>query len=160
MVKPIRSLIAGGAGWALARSRPRSEIPASIMTAFAAVTAHSALQWAFVDNPRLDSVLGDPREKGEGLVVLIAAGEAVGLWLPLLLIPWAQMASRVAAVLFVLAAVTMAALYFYFPFDPVVISKELIASDGPPYLFAVFVCAPVAAVGYLIGWLGSQNRDL
>ena len=115
------------------------------------------MQWAFLDG-RLDSVVGDPRAGASaGAVFLIAAGEAAGLWVPVLLVPWAQFRARLAATAYVLAAVTLAAVYFYFPFDLVIIDEGLIAPEGPPYLLAAIACLPCAAIGYLIGWLKQQT---
>jgi hypothetical protein len=151
-LKPIIILLAIGlAGWALARARPRVEVATAIMTVFAAIIAHSAMQYAFIDG-RLDQVLGDPRTDADPIVVvLIAAGEAVGFWLPILVLPWAQFGARIWGALYALATAALAAVYFYFPFDLVVVSEELMAPDGPPYLLAAIICLPIAGIGYLLG---------
>ena len=143
-------------GWLLGRARPKLNLVWLALTLFAAVTAHSGMQSAFVDG-RLDQVLGDPRDGNHAIVVLIAAGEAVGLWLPFLLTPWAQFGARLGAALYALAAAALAASWFYFPFDLVIVNEEMISPFGPPYLLAAFACLPVAGVGYLIGWLKSVN---
>ena len=99
-------LIIGATGWALGRVRPQVNVAMAVMAVFGAITAHSGLQWAFVDG-RLHDALGDPRGAAPGvIVVLIAAGEALGLWLPILLIPWAQFAARVYGAIYALAAAT------------------------------------------------------
>jgi hypothetical protein len=157
MLKPIVLVVMGAAGWALGRSRPAVNLPFLALTLFAAVTAHSMMQSAFVE-ARLHEALGDPRDGNEAVVILIAAGEAVGLWVPFLVVPWARFSARIWASLYAIAAATAAALYFYFPFDLLVIDEKLIAPEGPPYLLAAIGCLPVAAVGYLMGWLKSQNE--
>jgi hypothetical protein len=153
MLKPIVLLVMGLAGWALGRTRPAVNLPWLALTLFAAVTAHSSMQSAFVDT-RLHDALGDPRDDANAaVVVLIAAGEAVGLWVTFLLVPWARFTARCWVSLYMLGAATGAALAFYFPFDPDMFSSGLIAPEGPPYLLAAIVCLPVAAVGYLMGWV-------
>lgn len=158
MLKPVVLLVLGLTGWALGRTRPALNLPMLALTLFAAVTAHSAMQSAFVET-RLHQAMGDPREDAsEFVVVLIAAGEAVGLWVPFLVVPWTRFSSRCWVSLYALSAATAAALVFYFPFDGVVFDGGLIAPDGPPYLLAAIACLPVAGVGYLMGWLKAHNE--
>lgn len=147
------------AGWALGRGRPAVNIAFLVLTVFGAISAHSTIQWAFLDG-RLDTVLGDPREDGLApIAILVAAGEACGLWAPFLLIPWAKFGARAALAFYALAASVLAALAFYFPFDVEILQSEwLMPPDGPPYLFAAVACLPLAAVGFLIGWLGSSRE--
>lgn len=150
-------LIIGATGWALGRVRPQVHVPMAVMAVFASITAHSGLQWAFVDG-RLHDVIGDPRGAAPGVVVvLIAAGEALGLWLPILLIPWAQAAARMYGALYALAAATGAAVAFYFPDDLISLDTGFIPTDGPPYLLAALVCVPVAALGFAAGWIRARD---
>lgn len=150
-------LIIGATGWALGRVRPQVNVAMAVMAVFGAITAHSGLQWAFVDG-RLHDVLGDPRAGASGIVVpLIAAGEAGGLWLPILLIPWAQPAARMYGALYALAAATAAAVAFYFPDDLISLDTGFIPTDGPPYLLAALFLVPVAAVGYAAGWMRARD---
>ena len=159
MLKPIVLIVLGASGWALGRTRPAVNLPWLALTLFTAVTAHSMMQSAFVET-RLHDAVGDPRDNAnEAVVLLIAAGEAVGLWVPFLAVPWTRFSARVWGSVYALGAATAAALAFYFPFDGYVIGEELrVAPDGPPYLLAAIVCLPVAGVGYLMGWLKSQNE--
>src|SRR6187397_44418 len=139
-------LIIGATGWALGRVRPKVNVTMAVMAVFGAITAHSGMQWAFIDG-RLHDVFGDPRVAAPGVVaVLIAAGEAIGLWLPILLIPWAQFAARVYGALYALLSAIVAAIAFYLPDDLVSLNTGFIPADGPPYLLAAFVCLPVAAL--------------
>jgi hypothetical protein len=157
MVTLVALLGVAVAGWGLGRSRRDADVGMVIITVFAAVTAHSAMQFAFVDG-RLDQVLGDPRRDAPAAtVVLIAAGEAIGLWLPVALVPWARGTARCWGALYTLAAATVAAAYHYAPFDLVVVSDEFLSHDGPPYLLAVFACLPLAGVGFLAGRLKSLD---
>lgn len=150
-------LIIGATGWALGRVRPQVNVAMAVMAVFGAITAHSGLQWAFIDG-RLHDVLGDPRGAAPGaVVVLIAAGEAAGLWVPILLIPWAQSSARLYGALYALLAAIAAAVAFYFPDDLVSLNTGFIPTDGPPYLLAAFVCAPVAAVGFAAGRMSARN---
>jgi len=145
------------AGWMVGRLRPQVNLFLLALTLFAAVSAHSAVQSVVFEN-RLHTTLGDPRHGAPAiLVVPIAAGEAAGLWLPFLLIPWARMTARVWAALYALSAALAAALTFYFPFDGMAFDSEFFPSDGPPYLLAAFVCIPIAAVGYLAGWMKAKT---
>ena len=150
-------LIIGATGWALGRVRPQVNVAMAVMAVFGSITAHSGLQWAFIDG-RLHDVLGDPRGAAPGVVVvLIAAGEALGLWLPIVLIPWAQSAARMYGALYALLAAIAAAVAFYFPEDLVSLDTGFIPTDGPPYLLAAFVCLPVAALGFAAGWMGGRG---
>ena len=157
MLTSVALLAVAVAGWGLGRSRRDADVGMVIVTVFAAVTAHSAMQFAFVDG-RLDQVLGDPRRNAPAaIVVLIAAGEAIGLWVPVALVPWARVAARYWGALYMLAAASVAAAYHYAPFDLVVVSDEFLPRDGPPYLLAVFGCLPLGGVGYLAGRLKSVD---
>lgn len=150
-------LVIGATGWALGRVRPNVNVAMAVMAVFGAITAHSGMQWAFLDG-RLHDVFGDPRAGAPGVMVLpIAAGEAIGLWLPTLLIPWAQPAARMYGALYGLLAAIAAAVAFYFPDDLVSLDTGFIPADGPPYLLAAFVCLPVAALGFAAGWMRARN---
>jgi hypothetical protein len=150
-------VIIGATGWALGRVRPQVNVAMAVMAVFGAITAHSGLQWAFIDG-RMHDVLGDPRAGAPGVVVVpIAAVEALGLWLPILLIPWAQAAARVYGALYALAAATAAAVAFYFPDDLLSLDTGFIPADGAPYLLAALVCVPVAALGYAAGWMRARD---
>ena len=95
MLKPIVLVVMGLTGWALGRTRPAVNFPFLALTLFAAVTAHSMMQSAFVE-ARLHEALGDPRNgANEAVVILIAAGEAAGLWVPFLAVPWTRFSARV-----------------------------------------------------------------
>ncbi len=108
-------LIIGATGWALGRVRPQVNVAMAVMAVFGSITAHSGLQWAFIDG-RLHDVLGDPRGAAPGVVVvLIAAGGGLGLWLPILLIPWAQSAARMYGALYALAGGHRRGRGFLFP---------------------------------------------
>ena len=145
------------AGWVLGRMRPPVDLGTFVFALFGSVTAHSAMQWAFLEG-RLDGVVGDPRsEVPAAAVILIAAGEAIGLWLPFLLIPWARPKARIWVVLYALATVTLAAVYFYFPFDVGPLSAALTGADGPPYLFAAIACLPIAGLICLVGYSTSYH---
>jgi hypothetical protein len=157
ILKPLAFLGIGLAGWLLGRARPTLNMPIFALALFAVISAHSGVQWAFLDG-RLDQVFGDPRtDAPEAVIVLIAGGEAVGLWLPWLLLPWAPVGARFSAALYGFAASLLAAVYHYFPFDLMVMTDELIAPEGPPYLLAFVACLPMAAVGFLMGWLKSHT---
>ena len=146
-------------GWALGRSRPRFNLVMVVFAMFGAVTAHSGFQWAFVDG-RFHDVLGDPRQDASAAVVLpIAAIEALGLWLPVLFIPWAQAAARICGALYVLLSAVAAAVAFYFPDELISMGGMLSGGDGPPYLLAVFGCVPIAAIGYASGWMRARDDD-
>jgi hypothetical protein len=155
---PVALLAIVAAGWGLGRARAQVDLITIIFTVFAAVTAHSGMQFAFVDG-RLDQALGDPRDGAPAaVIVLIAAGEAVGLWLPFLVLPWTRMGARAWGALYAVASATLAAAHYYFPFDLIVISNEVVSGFGPPYLLAVIVCLPIAGVGYLLGLARAYSK--
>ncbi len=142
------------AGWAFGRRRPAVNLPLLALAMFLAITAHSVLQTAFVDT-RLDAVVGHPVERENPLLLLVvAAGEAAGLWLLFTIVPWTEFGPRVWTSIYALAAAILAAAYFYYPYDLVVMSRDIMPSDGPPYLLAAVACLPIALVGYLMGWAG------
>lgn len=150
-------LIIGATGWALGRVRPQVNVAMAVMAVFGAITAHSGMQWAFLEG-RLHDALGDPRAGAPGVMaVLIAAGEAVGLWLPILLIPWAQFSARMYGALYAVLSAIAAAVAFYFPQDLISLDTGFIPTDGPPYLLAAFVCVPVAAIGFAAGWMRARD---
>ncbi len=147
------------AGWGLGQTRRDVNVGMTVLAVLTAVTAHSMMQAAFVDG-RLDQALGDPRSGASPAVIVpIAAGEAIGLWVPVLVVPWARVAARLWGALYTLAAAAAAAAYHYFPFDLVVVDASLIAPDGPPYLLAIFVGLPVAALGCLMSWMRAASRE-
>jgi hypothetical protein len=149
--------IIGATGWALGRVRPEVNVAMAVMAVFGAITAHSGMQWAFIDG-RMHDVIGDPRAGAPGVVaVIIAACEAIGLWAPLLLVPWAQTAARVYGALYALLAAIAAAVAFYFPDDLLSLNTGFIPADGPPYLLAALVCVPIAMVGFAAGWMRAND---
>lgn len=152
-------VVIGVAGWGMARARPKYELVYFVFMIFASVSAHSAIQYAFIDG-RLDGPLGDPRHPATSpaMLILIAAGEAIGLWVPFLLLPWAQMSVRVWGAIYAIATAVVAAVYYYFPFDPIIIDKSLISGFGPPYLLTVIVLMPVLAIGYVFGWMQAMGN--
>jgi hypothetical protein len=146
-------VVIGVAGWAMGRARPKFELVYFVFMIFASVSAHSAIQYAFIDG-RLDQAVGDPRgEAPDAILILIAAGEAIGLWLPFLLLPWAQGIVRFWGAVYAIATSVVAAVYYYFPFDPVILDKSLISGFGPPYLLTVIVLIPLLLIGYVLGWM-------
>ena len=148
----LSMLVVFAAGWGLGRVRPQVDLAMFVFALFGSVMAHSALQWAFLEG-RFDGVVGDPRtEVPAAMVILIATVEAVGLWLPFLLIPWAPPKARLALAVYIAAAATVAAIYFYFPFDLGFVSREFLVFDGPPYLFAALGCLPFAALAFVIAF--------
>ena len=156
---PIVLLAILATGGALGRLRPQVNLFLLALTLFAAVTVHSGVQ-SVVFEQRFHVTLGDPRDDAPPLVVIpIAAGEAVGLWLPFVLIPWASAWARLWTALYVLSAAIAAALTFYFPFDGVSFNGAWFPSDGPPYLLAAIACVPVAGVGYLTGWMKAKAAE-
>jgi hypothetical protein len=160
MLISIVLLAVAVAGWGLGRVRKDVDLAMSVFAVFGAVTAHSTMQWAFLLEGRLDQVVGDPRGGAPAAAaVLVAAGEAVGLWLPVLLIPWARGAARFWGAAYMLSAAAAAAAYHYFPFDLPVMNDALVPGDGPPYLLAAFACLPIAAAGSLLGRMKSVDDD-
>jgi len=151
----------GLSGWAMGRIKPAIQMPTLALTLFAAVSVHSAIQWAFIDGPRFDTVFGDPRQGASpAAIVPIAGGEAIGLWLPFLILPWAQRGLRGWTACYALAACVAAASAHYFPLDSNLFNASFMAPEGPPYLFAVVACLPVALVGYLMSWRQRTWADM
>jgi hypothetical protein len=164
MLSTVIAVVLAISGWAFGRARPILNLPVFVLTLFAAVTAHSAMQWAFFEG-RMDVVFGDPRAPGQVVALLpIAAIEAAGLWVPILILPWTAARARGWAAIYSVTAALLAAIYHYFPFDLIVLDPALIAADGPPYLFAWLACLPAAALGALAAWLKTSreiaDRDL
>ena len=158
MLKSIGLLAVLFAGWGIARTRPVVNLPVFALTLFVGVSAHSAVQSAIFEN-RLHERVGDPRAGAPDMVVvLIALGEAIGLWGAVLLIPWARFGARVWAAAYCVAAATVAGATFYLPVgDDFFFSGQTIGMDGPPYLLAAIVLLPIGAVGFLVGWLRNKN---
>jgi hypothetical protein len=149
-------LAIAASGWAIGRTRPKVDIMMTIMAVFAAVTAQSGWEWAFIEEG-FDAVFGDPRRDGGSWRVFpIAACEGAGLWLPVMLVPWAAWRARLLGGVYTLTAATMAAIYLYFPFDLVLIPEALVPPDPPPYILAAFLCAPIAAVPLIVGYTTSR----
>ena len=138
-------------GWMFGRMRAPINLVTSVFAAFGVVSVYSAAEWAFIEG-RSDVIFGDPRAGNPALVLLIALLEPASIWVPLLVIPWTTMKARAWAVVYVFATAIQASIHYYFPFDLVVISKELIMPFAPAYLFAMAACLPIAAVGWLLGW--------
>ena len=156
----IASLVViGVAGWGMARARPKIELVMLVFAMFGAVSVHSAIQYAFVD-ARMDSVFGDPRTGGmAALLIPIAIAETTGLWLPFILIGWAQMSVRLWMAVYVIGTAMLAAVYYDVPFDPIIRSKSLISGFGPPYLLTVLIGIPLAAIGYAFGAMSAMNNQ-
>src|SRR5687767_13807506 len=112
----IALLVIAAAGFAVGRMRPKVDVLMAVLAVFAALTAQSGLDMAFIEGG-LDLILGDPRHTApEAVVIPIAAGEAAGFWLAVVLVPWARFTARLWGGVYVLAAEVIAAIYHYFPF--------------------------------------------
>ena len=143
------------AGWMFGKMRPPINLVISVFAAFGAVSAYSAAEWAFIEG-RSDLVFGDPRQHGTALILLIALLESASIWVPLLVIPWTTLKARAWAAVYVFATAVQASVHYYFPFDLVIVSDELVRPFAPAYLLAMVACLPIAAAGWLIGWSNAQ----
>jgi hypothetical protein len=85
------------------------------------------------------------------LLMLVAALETAGIWLPVLLVPWGETRTRAAAAAYVIAAATLGALVYYQPFEIIIVNGEALGPTHPQYGLALIFSLVIAAVPFACG---------
>ena len=93
------------------------------------------------------------------LLVPVAGLETVGLWLPVLAIRWGTLQTRVATAAYVIAAGTIGALVYYYPFDVIVMNGTVLGPTHPEYAFALLLSLVLAAIPFACGLAVKRRRS-
>ena len=129
-----------------------------VLTAFIGF-ALEALWIVALANTRLESRLHELVYASSLGLFVAAAIETVGLWMPLIAIPWASWWARATASLAVYAACVFAASGYYFPFDIVEINGVVASPSRIEYFLVTLALLPVAGLGHLLGRLARRGRS-
>jgi hypothetical protein len=126
------------------------------LTALMAAVLHASLKFALPH----DSIEGFAQQHvydggGALVLVLIAALETAGLWIPVAVTRWAGFATRSWVTLYMLGAAVLGATAYYFPFDTRIINGEIMGPKHPSYELDLILSLPFGVVGY---WLGRLSR--
>ncbi len=95
---------------------------------------------------------------GSLVLIMVAAVESAGVWLPVAFVPWAERSARAWATLYLLAAAVLGAIAYYFPFDAVIVNGEIIEHRQPEYEVALVASLPFGIIGYVLGWRRGRSR--
>jgi hypothetical protein len=85
--------------------------------------------------------------------------ETVGIWLPVLLVSWGAIRTRITAAAYVVAAGTLGALAYYQPFDVVIVNGEVLGPRHPQYVLALMFSLVIAAVPFAGGIAVRRRRE-
>jgi hypothetical protein len=88
----------------------------------------------------------------------VAGLETLGLWLPVLVIPWGALQTRVAAAAYLIAAGTVGALVYYYPFDGIVMNGQVLGPTHPEYVVALLLSLFFAVIPFACGLVVKRRR--
>jgi hypothetical protein len=91
------------------------------------------------------------------VLVGVALLETSGLWIPVLLIRWTALRTRIAASAYIMGAATLGALTHYYPFDVEIWNGEVIGPTHPSYEVALVASLVFATVPFVIGWVAERR---
>ena len=159
LLNPIGLAAVVAAGFGLGHSHLHVRLRAVAVTALIAAVLHASLKFALPH----DSIGGFAQRhvyggSGALVLILIAAVETAGLWVPVAVAPWAAFSARAWVTLYMLAAAVLGATGHYFPFDVVIINGEIRGPKHPSYELDLVLLLPLGFIGYWLGWLRRRRR--
>jgi hypothetical protein len=159
LLNPIGIAAVVAAGFGLGRLHLQVRLRAVAMTALMAAVLHASLKFALPH----DSIEGFAQRhvyggSGALVLILIAAVETAGLWVPVAVTPWAAFSARAWVTSYMLAAAVLGAAGHYFPFDVRIINGEIMGPKHPSYELDLVLSLPLGFIGYLLGWLRRRRR--
>jgi hypothetical protein len=156
ILKLLVILCVPGAGLLLSRSRLQINKPLMLLTVAGAALLHAVVR-DLLNHQAIERYATDDLNSASMAITSLA--ETIGLWLPLFVLPWADLLARSAVTLSVIAGAFWAAGAFYMPFDVVIINGEIVGPTHPVYEIGVllaFVCS--AVVFATAKWIESRFK--
>jgi len=89
----------------------------------------------------------------------VALLETSGIWLPVLIIRWAEDRTRIAASAYIIGAATQGALVCYYPFDVVIFNGEVLGPTHPDYEVALVFGLVFAAIPFIVGLIAKRRQQ-
>jgi hypothetical protein len=147
------------AGFGLARSQLDVRFRTVALTALMAAVLHASLKFALPHNS-IEVFAQRHVYDGSGalFLVLVAALETAGLWVPVAVIRWAVFSTRSWVTLYMLATAVLGATAYYFPFDTRILNGEIMGPKHPSYELELVLSLPLGLVGYLLGRLRRKRH--
>jgi len=150
-MKILSIICVAWAGYRLATSDLRVRSKLTMLTVLLAVVLHTAVWFALphdVIEPYANAHRWSP------VLIPIAMLETVGIWVPVIFIPWAERSIRVVATAYLVGAAAMGALSYYQPFETLITNGRVEGPVHPSYeialVAALIFAIPSIAIGVLI----------
>ena len=143
------------AGYRLATSDLQVRPKLTLLTVLLAAVLHTAVWFAL---PHDVIELFANAHRWSPVLLAIALLETVGIWAPVLLIPWAVGSVRVGATAYLVGAAAMGALSYYQPFETIITNGRVEGPVHPSYEVALVAALIFAIPSIAIGVLVKRRR--
>lgn len=145
-MKILSILLVGWLGYQLGKNDWRVRSSLTVTAVLLAVIFHTGVQ-IVLPHAAIERVASGAA--WSLILVPIALLETIGIWLPVLLVPWAGGRTRIMMSGYVMVAAIQGALVYYRPFDVVIMNGEKLGPTHPSYEFElifalVFAIPPFA----------------
>jgi hypothetical protein len=136
-------------GYVLGRSDLRVRPALTAVTVLTAATLHVLVQEA-LPHEELEEIATAAAWSWPLPLVAIVLLETAGIWIPVLVVHWTVLRTRIAASAFIMGAATLGALAYYQPFDAVIVNGSRIPNHpeyGPAFVLGLMLAAIPFAIG-------------
>jgi hypothetical protein len=136
-------------GYVLGRFDLRVRPALTAVTVLAAATLHVLVQGALPHEELEEIASVAARSWPPGLVAIVLL-ETAGIWIPVLVVHWTVIRTRIAVSAFIMGAAVLGALAYYQPFDVVTVNGSRVPNHpeyAPAFVFALMVAAIPFAIG-------------
>jgi hypothetical protein len=157
-MKTASILFVAYVGYLLGRSDLRVRPALTAVTVLAAATLHVLVRVALPHEEveRIATAAAWSWSPALGAVALL---ETAGIWIPVLLVHWIVLRTRIAASAYIMGAATQGALVHYQPFDVVIMNGKVLGPNHPEYELALVFAFMFAAIPFAIGLLMKRRQQ-
>ena len=143
------------AGYRLATSGLRVRSKLTVLTVLLAALLHTAVWFAL---PHDVIELYANAHRWSPVLIPIAMLETAGIWVTVILIPWAERSIRLAATAYLVGAAAMGALSYYQPFETLITNGRVEGPVHPSYEVALMAALIFAMPSIAIGVMVKRRR--
>ena len=144
-------------GYRLGRSDLRVHPGATALTVLLAALLHALVRLALPHDGIERIAAAVAWSWWSPVLVGVALVETSGLWIPVLLIRWTALQTRIAASAYIMGAATLGTLAHYQPFEVEIWNGEVIGPTHPAYEVALIATLVIATVPFIIGWVVARR---
>src|SRR5689334_20150197 len=124
-MKILSILIVGYAGYLLGTSQLRISPKPAVLTVIAASILDGIVRFSLPHETIDHRLMPAATAWWSPAPMAIAIVETSGIWLPILIVNWAAVPTRIAVFVYILGAGTQAALTYFQPFDIMIVNDEI-----------------------------------